>query len=273
MSALQQLQEYRQKQAERFKDTSDDENIDDQHEIQELTRKFEEEEKALREQRDQEYSQNLERNMNFRESYTSDLEENKLPDNYDDIGFEGTPAQVPVHNQHNYMNESAPNYTQNNRETFSRQEPPKWLVQPIHIDRNSEIKVFDFTEGSRNQELRATADSSVNYEHDTMADPSLLNHNERDLELMFHQKQKKRLDKFEELEDLRLEEAKQNGLQIEENKNSVPSEDQNGINAPLLANDPADPPVPQPIGQNNGQARVIVPGLLTRQPNGAFRVC
>mmetsp|Transcript_9694 Transcript_9694/g.9506 ORF Transcript_9694/g.9506 Transcript_9694/m.9506 type:complete len:93 (-) Transcript_9694:160-438(-) len=87
----------------------------------------------------------------------------------------------------------------------------------------------------------------------------------------------RRLKKFEELEDMRLEEAKRNGLQIEESKNLNSSEEYNGINAPLLANSPVNQQqVQQPGGQNNqniGQNRPIIPGILIRQPNGAFRLC
>lgn len=278
MSALQQLQEYRKKQAERFQNVDDEEDPSSEEDIQEIAHKYDEQERIDQEQRDLQFSQNLERNMNFRDNYTHDLEENKFGENYDDIGYEGTPAQVPSQNQNHYMNEGQLGFGQNNRETITRKEPPRWLVNPIHIDRNTEIKVFDFTEGSTNQELRMTADSSVNYEYDTMPDPNLRNHNAKDLEIMLHEKQKKRLDKFEQQEDLRVEEAKRNGIQVEESKSAVASDDNNGgINAPLLAgNEPVPQGAPQPAGQNNqnlGQNRTIIPGLLIRQANGHFRVC
>mmetsp|Transcript_9694 Transcript_9694/g.9505 ORF Transcript_9694/g.9505 Transcript_9694/m.9505 type:complete len:190 (-) Transcript_9694:422-991(-) len=189
MSALQQLQEYRQKQAERFKDDDDPEEYKDEqiNEIQEMTAQFDAEERQLQEERDREFSQQLERNMNFRESYSSDLEENKVG-NVEE--YKEDPEQTQMLPQDEYLGETPPFYNNRNRETFTRQEPPRWLVHPAHIDRNNEIKVFDFTEGSTNQELRMTTDSSVNYEYDTMPDPSLGSHKSSDLEAMIHEKQK-----------------------------------------------------------------------------------
>ncbi|CAI2376345.1 unnamed protein product [Moneuplotes crassus] len=274
MSALKQLEEYRRKQAERFKEEEDEESYisEEIKEVQEMAEKINLEERKLQEQKDIEYCQHLERNINFREGYGDDLEENKFGENFDDIGHEGTPARVPTQNQYNYMADNSLSGQRNNRETFVRQEPPKWLVQPIHIDQSNQVKIFDFTDGSRNQEMRNTTDSSVNYEFETMQDPIFDKHTPENLESLLHEKQKKRLEKFEEQEDIRFEEAKRNGQQIDEARN-FQIEEEHGVNSPLLGDSPSDRQQNQQNNQNMGQNRAIIPGILIRQPNGAFRVC
>ena len=86
--------------------------------------------------------------------------------------------------------------------------------------------------------------------------------------------------KFEKDEQKRIDEAKRNGSIVEELKNSGSSEGSNGIHAPLLENDRYPQPeqlnqqqIVQNNNQNIGQARTIIPGLITRQANGTFRIC
>lgn len=84
-------------------------------------------------------------------------------------------------------------------------------------------------------------------------------------------KQKKYLKRFYKEEDLRVEEAKRSGSIIEERKQSVESDDSNGVgmNEPLLQNNPA-PIINNNV--NNAQPRMILPGIY-RQPNGTYRLC
>ena len=145
MNAIEQLAEYRKRQAERFKDEEDDEFGEETKyevdEIQQLSQKYDEEERKRQELRDMEYSQRLEREMNFRESYgRDDLEENRKQEFEDDIGDEGIPAQLPIHNQYDIPIDPSINYSDHERETYVKQDPPKWLLHPVHVKRDAEIK-------------------------------------------------------------------------------------------------------------------------------------
>lgn len=158
---------------------------------------------------------------------------------------------------------------------YVKQDPPKWLIHPIALSKESTIKVFDFTKGSLNNELRKTTDSSVNYEYEDMEDPILKHHKAEDLEQKIVKRQQKYLRRFQKEEESRVEEAKRSGSIIEERKLSTDSDEQPGVgmNEPLLrANNDNNQPLVQPNVANAVPRRVIFPGIV-RQTNGTYRIC
>jgi hypothetical protein len=248
----------------------------------EVAEKLYREEKQSQEQRDLEIALKIERELNFRASSTYDLERNNNeasnPDHLyqDDIGEEGQPAQVPPRQDLGYFNihngriNGSNEFDDDNR--YVQQEPPKWLIHPINLMPDKHIKVFDFKQGSTNNELRNTAASNSDFEYETMENPVLSYHNINDLESKLAKKQQKYLKRFEKDEDRRTEEAKRNGSIIEERKQSDPEFENNGVNEPLLAGQNM-----QLIARNNAnvqvQNRTVIPGLLVRNANGTYRVC
>lgn len=254
-------------------DHDDDESDDEREEVDRITKELEEEERRRLELRDLEIAQKLERELNFRvgSTYNRD-EEGEYPDYQldEDIGFEGHPAAIPHVSSNRNVGERK----------YVRQDPPKWLSQPIHLKKEAKVKVFDFTNGSLNNELRKTTDSSVNYEFEQMDDPILKYHNVDDLEARIVKKQQKYLKRFEKEEERRIDEAKRNGSIIEERKQSVDSDERSneiGMNEPLLAvrQDQQAVFVNQAPANNNvnlGQDRHIFLGIV-RQGNGTYRFC
>lgn len=272
MNARQQLEEYRKRQEARFRQQEYKEEDDDLElpPPQNAYSVSEEEEQHRIEQRDLELARELEQQLNFRHSpsFVEEMEQNNPDYRLDDIGDEGHPAPIPQNI------DRAPQSNLNfnaNRNTYVKQDPPKWLMHPITLQKDNTIKVYDFTNGSLNNELRKTTDSSINYEYEDIEDPLLTNHDPADLEDKIAKKQKKYLKRFYKEEDLRVEEAKRSGSIIEERKQSVESDDSNGIgiNEPLLQNNPA-PVINNNV--NNAQPRMILPGIY-RQPNGTYRLC
>lgn len=208
-----------------------------------IAQKAEEEERKKREQLDLEYAQMIERELNFRQSSSlaPDLERNPGQYQFDeDIGEEGRPAVIPRPNRRSNSRDSLGANNNQNERRYVKQAPPKWLTHPIKLDRNKQIKVYDFTEGSVNNELRKTNDTSVDYEWESSDHPALRNQSIEDLERKLAKKQQKVLRRFEKEEEYRVEEAKRNGSIIEDNKLEEDLENlrigQNRMFEPLLPN-------------------------------------
>ena len=293
MNAQQQLEEYRRRQAERFKQTEQheesEESEEEREEVKQLSNKMDEQERQKIEQMDLEIAQKLERELNFRTNYnpTPDLE--RAPTDYpneEDVGEEGHPSSFPTANQPPYFNTNNnlfPDFNRNNEENkYVKQEPPKWLLHPIKLNKDNKVKVYDFTNGSFNNELRNTNDSTVNYECEEIEDPVLKHHNIDDLEDKFSKKQKRQLKRFEKEEEKRIEEAKRSGSIIEfpGRSNYNYGNNRNSISEPLLGNGQnqanerqLENPIPNNVDDNIPiqERRVFL--CLYLQPNGTFRMC
>lgn len=96
-----------------------------------------------------------------------------------------------------------------------KQDPPKWLTTPVKLNPESQFKVYDFTEGSLNNELRKTNDTDVVYEFEAVDDPHLKHSNIDTLESKIKTKQEKRIKRFEKEEEKRMEDAKRSGSIVE----------------------------------------------------------
>ena len=172
MNVQKQIEEYRKKQAERFRMSAPKEEVEDDEDeeykdAQIASEQFEEMERKQREQRDLEIAQKIERELNFRTDYQFE----------DGVGEEGKVANIPANNDRNYIDYvNTSNHqllsSRNNRDNQNRyvkKDPPKWLTNPIKIEKdftsdNENYKVYDFTNGSLNNELRKTNDTDVEYE-------------------------------------------------------------------------------------------------------------
>jgi hypothetical protein len=208
--------------------------------------------------------------------------ENNNPDYQfqDDIGEEGQPAQVPPRQDLGYFNihngriNGTNEFDDDNDNRYVQQDIPKWLIHPINLIPDTHIKVFDFKEGSANSELRATNDTS-NFEYDTMENPILAYHNVSDLEAKMTKKQNKYLKRFEKEEEQRTEEAKRNGSIVEERKllDPAPDLENGGINEPLLGVAHNEEAALDNNANVIARPQTIIPGLLTRNGNGTYRVC
>jgi len=161
MNVQRQIEEYRKRQAERFMKASQEEDRDDsQEELKEAERvasESEEQQKKRAELQDLEIAQRLERELNFRSDYQFEEE----------IGEEGNPPNLPRASDRNHMklsNNEGRIGSLLDRNKFIKRDPPKWLLQPVKIDKDNKIKVYDFTNGSLNNELRKTNDTDVQYE-------------------------------------------------------------------------------------------------------------
>lgn len=190
MNAQKQIEEYRRKQAERFKIIAKEEETEEIPEDpvvnqREETKGRDDNDRYLQEQIDMEIAQQLERELNFRQTFN--LEPELIRNNpqqvlEDDIGEEGKTAAIPRPFERNNVRGSLPQSSERNK--YVRQPPPRWLVNPVKLDKSQKIKVYDFTEGSINDERRNTRASS-SYEFESVDDPLLKNQNVSDLETQF----------------------------------------------------------------------------------------
>lgn len=289
MNVQKQIEEYRKRQAEKFKQEVDSEEEDepeqDLEEAKRLSKNYDDQEQKRMEDIDLEIAQKLERELNFRPAtnMSSDLERNDYEHKHEvDIGEEGHPAPIPHANPAAYFRNNPISNTRHREERkYVQQDPPKWLVHPVKLQKDNKIKVFDFTQGSYNNELRNTDSSSVNYEYDDMEDPVLQTHDVDTLESKIAKKQQKYLRRFEKEEEKRVEEAKRSGSIIEYSgdENRSRSNSRNGMNEPLLGNrqnaaDERQLLNPPPNNVNNGflnrERRIFL--CLYQSPNGTYRV-
>jgi hypothetical protein len=197
MNVQKQIEEYRKKQEERFKSSSlsesDEEDQYNHQQYQQEADRLEMEERKRIEEQDLEIAQRVERELNFRiGSGFQDMEGQVTSSNLDDdIGEEGHPAQIPYAINEPYPHRSSQFDGNQERDTYVRQDPPKWLVHPIQINQEKIVKVYDFKRGTVNDELRNTTDSSVNFEYENIEDPTLKQYSASDLENCLAHKQKK----------------------------------------------------------------------------------
>lgn len=280
MNAQKQLEEYRRRQAQRFKHIEDDEEDEEQQqqieEFEQIAKRMDEEEKKRFETLDLEIAQKLERELNFRASSGFNDIENSPQERLfeEDVGDEGHPAQVPLANNVPYLGRNRNNGNNGQRQTYVKQDPPKWLLHPIALDKTNVIKVYNFKRGTVNDELRQTTDSSVNYEYENVEEPALKGVNIHDLEDKLSKKQEKRIKKFNKEEQTRIDEARRSGSIIEERNHSVESDEahnENGVNEPLLNRQANAANLPQ-NNAGNRRGRVVFPGIV-RQVDGTYRVC
>ena len=179
MNAQKQIEEYRKRQAERFKIINKDEEQEERKEVVNIVHHEEtkgdkyDEDRKTQEQLDLEVAQQLERELNFRQTYNVEPDLIRTSPQYhfeDDIGEEGKTAAIPRPFERNNLRGSV--HDNRTRDKYVRQPPPKWLINPVKIDKSQKIKVYDFTEGSLNDEMRNT-NASTNYEFNSVDDPSL----------------------------------------------------------------------------------------------------
>jgi hypothetical protein len=148
----------------------------------------------------------------------------------------------------------------NEPDRYTKQDPPKWLSYPVALNADNHIKVFDFKDGTANDEMRKTNDTDIEYECDLIENPVLKIHTVDVLERKMQKKQEKRIIKFEEEEEKRMEEAKRSGSIIEDFSNQA----RDGMQEPLLANNrsDSDDPEAQNLINNNqnlvGEERVFL---------------
>ena len=130
---------------------------------------------------------------------------------------------------------------------YVKQDPPKWLTHPVALDDGNQIKVYDFKEGSHNDELRRTNDTDGGYECDMVENPILKTISTDNLQRKMLKKQQKRVEKFEKAEGERMEEAKRSGSVIEDYSHQA----NRGMNEPLLAGNRSDSDDPEAQNMNN----------------------
>ena len=278
MNVQKQIEEYRKKQAERFKIVSKEEEKEEKIQSipvvpKEETKGMDDDDRRTQEQIDMEIAQQLERELNFRQTYNIEPElVRSQPQQLfeDDIGEEGKTAAIPRPFERSNIRGSLPQSRDKNK--YVRQPPPKWLVNPVKLDKSQKIKVYDFTEGSLNDERRNTNASST-FEFESIDDPMLKNHNVSDLETQFAKRQQKLLKRFEKDEERRWEEAKRSGSIVEDYRRDSDIERRphaNSIDEPLL-NGRAN------LANNfMNQNAVIQPRrvfcCVYQQENGTFRI-